>query len=58
VTFGFLYAIIPWVNRAGYVNCFGAQAGIFVAVIATGMLVLIPLGARIRHRQAHWRIIL
>jgi hypothetical protein len=53
-----LYGIVPWVEQTGYVNCFGAQAGIFVAVIAIGMAVLIPYGARMRHEQAHWRIIL
>jgi MFS family permease len=58
VAFGFLYGIVPWVEQTGYVNCFGAQAGIFVAVIAIGMAVLIPYGARMRHEQAHWRIIL
>ncbi|KAK3941811.1 protein HOL1 [Diplogelasinospora grovesii] len=58
VAFGFLYGIVPWVEEVGYVDCFGAQAGIFVAVIAIGMAVLIPFGARIRHVQARWRIIL
>ncbi|KAK0734733.1 major facilitator superfamily domain-containing protein [Lasiosphaeria miniovina] len=58
VAFGFLYGIVPWVDEVGYVDCFGAQAGIFVAVIAIGMAILIPLGARIRHEQAQWRIIL
>jgi hypothetical protein len=58
VAFGFLYGIVPWVEEVGYVRCFGAQAGIFVAVILLGMAVLIPFGAAIRHRQAKWRIIL
>ncbi|KAK1757810.1 protein HOL1 [Echria macrotheca] len=58
VAFGFLYGIVPWVTQVGYINCFGAQTGIFVAVIALGMAILIPLGARIRHAQAQWRIIL
>jgi hypothetical protein len=58
VAFGFLYGIVPWVEQTGYVNCFGAQAGIFVAVIAIGMAVLIPFGAKMRHQQANWRIIL
>ncbi len=58
VAFGFLYGIVPWVEEVGYIDCFGAQAGIFVAVIGLGMLILIPFGAKIRHRQAHWRIII
>ncbi|KAK3393258.1 major facilitator superfamily domain-containing protein [Podospora didyma] len=58
VAFGFLYGIIPWVDEAGYVGCFGAQAGIFVAIIAIGMALLIPLGGKIRHKQARWRIIM
>ncbi|KAK4144428.1 protein HOL1 [Dichotomopilus funicola] len=56
--FAFLYGIVPWVEEVGYVNCFGTQAGIFVAVIGLGMVVLIPLGEKIRHAQAGWRIIL
>lgn len=58
VAFGFLYAIVPWVQKVGYINCFGALSGIFVAVIAIGLLSLIPFGGKIRHRQAQWRIIL
>lgn len=58
VTFGFLFGIIPWVEEVGYIRCFGAQSGIFVAVILLGMAVLIPLGSVIRHRQAQWRIII
>ena len=58
VAFGFLYGIIPWVTQVGYVNCFGTLAGVYVAAIAIGMVLLIPFGAKIRHRQAQWRIIL
>ncbi|KAK3990002.1 protein HOL1 [Cladorrhinum sp. PSN332] len=58
VAFGFLYGIVPWVEKVGYVDCFGAQAGIYVAVVAVGMGILIPFGAKIRHQQAKWRIIL
>ncbi|KAK4156164.1 protein HOL1 [Chaetomidium leptoderma] len=58
VAFSFLYGVVPWVEEVGYVDCFGTQAGIFVAVIALGMAVLIPFGERIRHVQARWRIIL
>ncbi|CAK7230745.1 hypothetical protein SBRCBS47491_007691 [Sporothrix bragantina] len=58
VAFGFLYGIVPWVTEVGYVDCFGAQAGIFVAIIAIGAVLLIRYGAAIRHRQAQWRIIL
>lgn len=58
VAFGFLYGIVPWVTDVGYIDCFGAQAGIFVAVIAIGAVILIPFGAKIRHIQAKWRIII
>ncbi|KAK4209683.1 protein HOL1 [Rhypophila decipiens] len=58
VAFGFLYGVVPWVEEVGYIDCFGTQAGIFVAVIALGMALLIPFGAKIRHKQALWRIIL
>ncbi|KEQ89688.1 MFS general substrate transporter [Aureobasidium pullulans EXF-150] len=55
--FGFLYAIIPWVNKVGYAECFGEQAAIAAGIL----LFAIPLsifGARMRHRTAQWRIIL
>ncbi|KAH6650515.1 major facilitator superfamily domain-containing protein [Chaetomium tenue] len=58
VAFGFLYGIVPWVEKVGYAACFGAQAGIFIAVILLGMVLLIPFGGKIRHIQARWRIIL
>ncbi len=58
MAFGFLYGVVPWVTEVGYIDCFGAQAGIFVAVIAIGAAILIPLGGVIRHKQARWRIIL
>lgn len=58
MAFGFLYVVVPWVEKAGYVGCFGTQAGIFVTVIGIGMAVLIPFGEKIRHAQAKWRIIL
>ena len=57
VAFGFLYGVVPWVTKAGYVEVFGTQAGVFVAIIALA----IPLslfGRRIRHATAQWRIIL
>ncbi|KAK8114574.1 hypothetical protein PG999_006643 [Apiospora kogelbergensis] len=58
VAFGFLYGIVPWAEEAGYINCFGTQSGIFVGIIAIGAVPLIMYGARIRHAQAHWRIIM
>ncbi|KAK8020846.1 hypothetical protein PG990_005984 [Apiospora arundinis] len=58
VAFGFLYGIIPWADEAGYINCFGTQSGIFVGIIAIGAVLMIMYGARIRHVQANWRIIL
>ncbi|KAF2400137.1 MFS general substrate transporter [Trichodelitschia bisporula] len=57
VAFGFVYGVVPWVTGSGYVNAFGTQAGVFVAIMALA----IPLalyGARIRHRTSQWRIIL
>ncbi|KAF2436447.1 MFS general substrate transporter [Tothia fuscella] len=57
VAFGFLYGVVPWVTKEGYVNVFGTQAGVFVAILALA----IPLafyGARLRHRTAQWRIVL
>ncbi|KAJ4297325.1 hypothetical protein N0V88_004243 [Collariella sp. IMI 366227] len=44
VAFGFLYGIVPWVEKVGYVDCFGTQAGIFVAVIGLGMMFFDPPG--------------
>jgi hypothetical protein len=58
VAFGFLYGIIPWVSEAGYVDCFGTMAGIFVAIVGVGAVLLIMYGARVRHASAQWKIIL
>ena len=58
VAFGFLYGIVPWAEEAGYVDCFGTQAGVFVGIVALGAVLLIMYGAEARHIQAHWRIIL
>ncbi|KAK4495099.1 hypothetical protein PRZ48_013426 [Zasmidium cellare] len=57
VAFGFLYGIVPWVDKTGNINAFGTQAGIFVLI----MLLAIPMiiwGQQIRHTTAAWRIIL
>jgi hypothetical protein len=58
VAFGFLYAIVPWVERAGYVNAFGTMAGIFVAIVGLGTMSLLVLGAWVRHASAQWKLIL
>ncbi|KAK7970627.1 hypothetical protein PG996_000944 [Apiospora saccharicola] len=58
VAFGFLYGIVPWADEAGYINCFGTQSGIFVGFVAIGAVLLVMYGARIRHAQANWRIIM
>lgn len=57
VCFGFLYAIVPWVNQTGYVNAFGTQAGIFVAVCALAIPVAV-YGQQLRHITSEWRVIL
>ncbi|KAJ9660984.1 hypothetical protein H2201_006712 [Coniosporium apollinis] len=57
VAFGFLYGVVPWVTKVGYIESFGTQAGLFVAIIGLG-LPLYLFGGRIRHRTAQWRIIL
>lgn len=57
VAFGFLYGVVPWVNKVGYVNSFGTQAGVSVAILALA----IPLsmyGERTRHKTSQWKIIL
>lgn len=57
VCFGFLYAIVPWVDEVGYVAAFGTMAGVYVAVCALAIPVAL-YGQRIRHVTAEWRIIL
>jgi hypothetical protein len=57
VAFGFLYGVVPWVTKVGYVDAFGTQAGVFVAILALA----IPLsiyGERMRHKTSQWKIIL
>jgi hypothetical protein len=58
VAFGFLYGIVPWVEEAGYVDCFGTMCGIFVAIVGIGGGLLIVYGAKSRHATAQWRLIL
>ncbi|KXS96406.1 hypothetical protein AC578_3002 [Pseudocercospora eumusae] len=57
VAFGFLYGVVPWVEKVGYIESFGAQAGIFVAIMALA-IPLVIWGPVIRHRSAAWRIIM
>ena len=56
VAFGFLHGVDGWV-QTGYVNSFGTMAGIFVAVMALA-IPLVLYGERIRHTTALWRVIL
>lgn len=58
VAFGFLYAVVPWVDEVGYVNCFGALCGIFVAIVGIGAILLIVYGVNARHISAQWKVIL
>jgi hypothetical protein len=58
VAFGFLYGVVPWVDRVGYVNCFGTMAGIFAGVVGIGAVLLILYGAKTRHATAKWQVIL
>lgn len=57
VALGFLYGVVPWVDEAGYVNAFGTQAGVFVAIMALAIPAVV-WGGRLRHRSAGWRVIL
>ena len=57
MAFGFLHGVDGWVHHKGYINAFGTQAGVYVAVMALA----IPLalyGEKIRHKTAQWRIIM
>ncbi|KAF1951685.1 MFS general substrate transporter [Byssothecium circinans] len=58
VAFGFLYGVVPWVEKVGYVDCFRTMAGIFVGVVGIGAVLLILGGVRVRHATAKWKIIL
>jgi hypothetical protein len=57
VAFGFLYGVVPWVTKDGYVNTFGAQAGIYVLIMLLAIPVII-FGQRLRHISGGWRVIL
>lgn len=57
VAFGFLYGVVPWVDTAGPINAFGTQAGVYVAIMALA-IPLVLFGERMRHTTAQWRIIL
>jgi hypothetical protein len=55
---GFLYGVVPWVDKVGYVDSFGAMAGIFVAIVGLGAVLLTVYGAQVRHAGAQWKLIL
>lgn len=57
VAFGFLYGVVPWVTKVGYIDSFGTQAGVFVAIIALAIPLSI-FGERLRHRTSQWKLIL
>ena len=56
VAFGFLHGVDAWV-QTGYVSSFGTMAGIYVAIMALA-IPLVLFGERIRHTTALWRVIL
>ncbi|KAF1983884.1 MFS general substrate transporter [Aulographum hederae CBS 113979] len=57
VAFGFLYGVVPWVTEVGYVDSFGTQAGLYVALVGLA-LPLYFWGEKMRHVTSQWRIIL
>ncbi|KAF2724697.1 MFS general substrate transporter [Polychaeton citri CBS 116435] len=57
IGFGVAYGLTPWANQAGFINSFGTQAGIYVAIMALA-IPLALFGERIRHSTARWKIIL
>ncbi len=58
VAFGFLYGVVPWVEEAGYVQAFGAMAGVFAGIVGTGAVILVIHGTNVRHASAQWKVIL
>jgi hypothetical protein len=58
VAFGFLYGVVPWVDKVGYRDCFGTMAGIFAGIVGVGAVVMILFGATLRHVSSRWKIIL
>jgi hypothetical protein len=56
-SFGFAYAIIPWITDVGYSGGFGTMSAIQFSVVMLGL----PLwywGEQIRHATAKWKIIM
>lgn len=58
VAFGFLYGIVPWVEKVGYASCFGTQAALFAGIVGAGAILFVVFGRRMRHAAAQWRIII
>ncbi|KAF2502935.1 MFS general substrate transporter [Lophium mytilinum] len=58
VAFGFLYGVVPWVEDVGYIDCFGTQAGLYVAIIGIFGGLLAVFGGKLRHITSQWRIII
>ncbi|KAE9972770.1 hypothetical protein EG328_004817 [Venturia inaequalis] len=57
VAFGFLHGVSDWVASAGYINAFGTQAGVYVAILALA-IPLFFFGERVRHTTSLWKIVL
>ncbi|KIW99951.1 uncharacterized protein Z518_10879 [Rhinocladiella mackenziei CBS 650.93] len=55
--FGFLLSFYtnPWIQKSGYLDAFGAMAGISAAVLL-GWIFFFVFGKRIRHASVKWRI--
>jgi hypothetical protein len=55
-SFGFSFAIVPWVTLSGFQGAFGTMVGVQCALMLFG----VPLwyyGKKIRHKSAGWRVI-
>jgi hypothetical protein len=55
-SFGFSYAIVPWLMQDGYATTFGVMVAVNSAVLLLG----VPLyfyGKQVRHKAAGWKII-
>ena len=55
-SFGFSYAVIPWLIKDGYQKAFGVMVGINGIVLLLGVPIYY-FGKQVRHKSAGWKVI-
>lgn len=58
ISFGFSYAIVPWLGKWGFERVFGTMAGLYLLFAVVFAIPLYYFGKTFREVIAKWKIIL